>query len=55
MKKALRQISLPNLIRQVSSLQKHDKNGKLYIYIFTIEIETKLYSDRLYIISTFFI
>ena len=40
MKNVLRQISLPILIRQVSSLQKHDKNGKFYIYLPTIEIKT---------------
>ena len=57
MKNVLRQISLPILIRQVSSLQKHDKNGKFYIYLPTIEIKTifdKLHSDRSYTILLFY-
>ena len=55
MKKVLRQISLPNIIRQVSSLQKHDKNGKLHIFTHNRNRKKfdKLHSYRLYMISTF--
>ena len=53
-KNVLRQNSLPSLIRQISSLQKHDKNGKLYIYTY---INTprfdKLHSDREYMVFVF--